>query len=145
MSRNLFYPIQKEIDDLENTFFKLVRDYEPLVYGRVEKQPSMTVDVINKDSEYIYNFTIPGVDKDNIKVTIDDNILTVKGERKFEKDLKKDDYEVVESFYGVFERSLSLPEDADVDNIEAKYENGVLKLTIPKNQEKKSAKQIEIK
>ena len=75
---------------------------------------------------------------------MNDGILTISGERKLEKKEEKENYTRIESFFGRFERSFKLPADADVDNIEAKYENGVLKIFIPKK-EKSSGKKIEIK
>ena len=96
------------------------------------------------DKGYHLEVDLPGVKKENIDVSVNEGILTISGERKIEKKEEKDNYTKIESFFGRFERSFKLPADADTDNIEAKTEDGVLKIFIPRK-EKSAGKKIEIK
>ncbi len=104
---------------------------------------SPAVDIIEREDEYEIDLYLPGVDKDHVNIKVEGNVLTVRGERKFHQEEEKENYLVVESAYGEFERVFTLPENADPDQIKARYENGVLKLFIPKREEEK-AKQIAI-
>lgn len=98
------------------------------------------------DKAYYIEVDLPGVSKEDIEITTEDNVLTISGERKLKEEAKEEDYYKVESFYGHFSRSFTLPEDVDVKNIEAKNENGVLEIVIPKKEdESKKPKKIEIK
>jgi len=85
-----------------------------------------------EDNAYVIEVDLPGVDKKDIDIDIKDNTLVISGERKMKEESKEDDYYKVESVYGTFERSFTLPEDADVDKIDAKSVDGVLEVTIPK-------------
>jgi HSP20 family protein len=96
------------------------------------------------ESSYHLSFDLPGVGKDNINLEIKDNILSVSGEKTTKNELKESDYYRLESYFGRFRRSFTLPENADGENIEAKMDNGVLEVTIPKA-EKKNIKSIYIK
>jgi len=97
------------------------------------------------DDAYYIELDLPGVKKDDIEITTEDNILTVSGERKMREELKEDDYYKVESRYGKFSRSFTLPEDVDVENIHAEMKNGVLEVIIPKRKDIHQVKKIEIK
>ncbi|MGE4294096.1 MAG: Hsp20/alpha crystallin family protein [Campylobacterales bacterium] len=92
---------------------------------------------------YFIQIDLPGVDKEAIAVDVKENVLSVSGERKYEKETKEEDYYRLESRYGRFERRFSLPENTDADAIEAGYKNGVLTIKLPKTQPK-GAKQISI-
>jgi len=100
------------------------------------------------ENAYVVEIDIPGVKKEDIKVNIDPEkgTLTVSGERKFKEEVKKEDYYKIESSYGKFMRTFSLPENVDSDNIDAKTEDGVLVITLPKvKKEEKEVKEIPIK
>ena len=97
------------------------------------------------DDAYYIELDLPGVKKDDIEITTEDNILTVSGERKMHQELKEDDYYKVESRYGKFSRSFTLPEDVDIENIHAEMKNGVLEVIIPKRKDIHQVKKIEIK
>jgi len=100
------------------------------------------------ENAYIVEIDIPGVKKEDIKVNIDPEkrTLTISGERKFKEEVKKEDYYKIESSYGKFMRTFSLPENVDTDNIDAKTEEGVLHITLPKvKQEEKEVKEIPVK
>jgi HSP20 family protein len=102
-----------------------------------------SVSVRETDATYLISLDLPGVDKDAIAVDLKDNAIAISGERKFENEVREEDYYRLESRYGRFERRFSLPDNADADAIEAAYKNGVLTLTLPKVQSK-GAKQISI-
>ncbi|WP_297576533.1 Hsp20/alpha crystallin family protein [uncultured Campylobacter sp.] len=98
-----------------------------------------------EDDKGVYiDIDLPGVKKEDISIEVHDNRLTVKGERKYKKEIKEDGYQKSESFFGKFERSFSLSNEIDEDNIVAKNNDGVLELFLPKCAAKE-AKKIEIK
>ena len=85
-----------------------------------------------EDNAYIIEVDLPGVDKKDIDIDIQDNTLVISGERKLKEEQKDDEYYKIESVYGKFERRFTLPEDADVAKIDAKSVDGVLEVKIPK-------------
>jgi HSP20 family protein len=89
-------------------------------------------DIVEKDKEYLIKLDLPEVPKDDVKVTFDDGVLTVRGERKVEKEEKGDKVHRTERFYGLFERSFVLPEDVDVKGIRAESREGVLTIHMPR-------------
>lgn len=93
------------------------------------------VDVIEDKTEYVIKAELPGVKKEDVKVHVENGILTISGERHFEKEEKGKKYHRVERSYGSFERTFSLPDTCKADKMEAKYNNGMLTLHIPKNEE----------
>lgn len=101
-------------------------------------------DVIENDSEYVVNFYLAGVKKDDISISVERDMLTIKAERREEKDLK---YNRKESFTGTFEKSFKLPDTVDKESIDASMEDGVLKLRIPKisDEQKLGVRKIDIK
>lgn len=102
------------------------------------------VDVTENDKEYLLKFEVPGIEKKDIDVEIQNGLITVSGERKYEK--KDDKKHKTESFYGCFSRSFSLPENVSEKDIKANQKNGVLSLHLKKTQEQKvSSKKIEVK
>ena len=102
----------------------------------VEWSPS--VDISETDSEYLLKAQLPAVKKEDVQVTIDNGVITIKGERKQQKEEKNEKYHRVESFYGTFERSFSLPEDVNTDSIKCESKEGILTVHIPKAALKKS-------
>jgi HSP20 family protein len=98
------------------------------------------VDVIENNDSFEIHFAVPGLSKEDFKIELNDNFLTVSGERKFSDEKKEKNYHSIETQYGSFSRSFSLPDNTDAGKINAKYNNGILELTIPKD-EKKALKQ----
>jgi len=118
-------------DDSEST---TLADFKPAVNTR-EGKDAYHVDV-----------DLPGVKKENIEVDVENNILTISGQREVKSEVREGDYYKVESSFGKFQRSFTLPEKVDLENIRAACEDGVLEVVIPKLQiEQKSIKKIEIK
>jgi len=107
------------------------------------------VPVVNtREGEYAYHveLDLPGIKKEDIEITTEDNVLTISGERKLKDEVKEEDYYKVESVYGKFSRSFTLPEKVDVENIHAESKDGVLEVIIPKLKvEETKPKKIEIK
>ncbi len=114
-----------------------------------EEGISSFVPVVNTregESAYHVELDLPGIKKEDIEITTEDNILTISGERKYKDESKEDEYYKVESVYGKFSRSFTLPEKIDVENIHAESSDGVLEVIIPKLKEEESKpKKIEIK
>ena len=102
------------------------------------------VDVIEDDKEYLIKVELPEVHKDDVKVTVENGNLTITGERKAEKEEKNRKYHRLERFYGRFERSFSVPTDADESKVNAEFKDGVLRVHLAKS-EKALPKQIEVK
>jgi len=105
---------------------------------------SPLVDIVEEDKEYIVKAELPEIRKEDLKVTVENGMLTIAGERKFEKEEKKRKYHRVERSYGSFTRSFALPSDADGSKIEAEFKDGVLQVHIAKNAQAQP-KAIEVK
>lgn len=102
------------------------------------------VDVYEKDNNIVVEAEIPGAKKEDIEVKIKDNAVVIRGEVKKEEEKKEENYYRSERFYGKFERVIPLPADVKVEEAKAEYQDGVLKLTIPKATSEKEIK-IEVK
>ncbi|HWP41955.1 MAG TPA: Hsp20/alpha crystallin family protein, partial [Blastocatellia bacterium] len=101
-------------------------------------------DVYETDKEIVIKAELPGVKKEDVKVGIEDGVLSISGERKFEEETKKENYLRVERSYGAFTRSFTLPARVDSTRISAEFKDGLLQVTLPKREEAKP-KGIEIK
>ena len=102
------------------------------------------VDIVEDDKEYLIKIELPEVQKDDVKVTVESGTLTISGERKAEKEQKGRRFHRVERYYGRFERSFSVPDDAEADDVKAEFKDGVLRVHLAKC-EKARPKQIEVK
>jgi HSP20 family protein len=94
------------------------------------------VDILENEKAYEINVAVPGLSKDDFKIDLNDNFLTISGERKFSKEKKENNLHVVETQYGNFSRSFSLPENIDASKISAKYADGILEINVPKDEKK---------
>jgi HSP20 family protein len=126
--RDPFRDLQRQIDQV---FSEFSRDIRPFA-GRQNGLLSVTVDVAETDKALEITAELPGVSEKDIDVTVSDDVLTIKAEKRSEKDEKGKDYHVVERSYGTFQRSMMLPFKADAAKIDAKFDKGVLKLTVAK-------------
>lgn len=99
-----------------------------------------SVDIYEKENELVLKAELPGIDENDIEIKIEDNTITLKGDRKFEKETKEENYHRIERSYGSFYRSFTLPQNIDQENIKAESENGILKITMPKKAELKPKK-----
>lgn len=91
------------------------------------------VDVVDHDKELVVKAEIPGIDKKDLDISVSGNVLTIKGSKKEEKKEEKENYVMSEIRSGRFARTLTLPAEVDSDKVKARYENGVLELTLPKS------------
>jgi len=136
------FSMQRDINRLFDNFFRGGPAWE-----EGELAPSAwlpAVDVAEQENEFLVKVELPGVNKDDVKITLQNNVLTVKGEKKQEKEAKGVDYHRVERSYGSFCRSFTLPSTVKADRIDASYKDGILSVTLPKAEEAKP-KQIEVK
>ena len=98
--------------------------------GELEFLPP--ADVVEREREYLVKLDLPDVRKEDVKVLFDDGVLTIKGERRIEKEAKGEKVHRTERFHGVFERSFALPDDVDTKGIRAEAREGVLVVTLPR-------------
>jgi len=138
-----FFSLQREIDRLFDDFARGFPTLTSFGNGNGGKlMPS--VDVVETDKEIEITAELPGLEEKDVQLNVADNILTIRGEKKAEREEKDKDYRLVERSYGSFERTLELPPGVDADAIKANIAKGVLKVTVPKPAPKQ-AKKIEVK
>ena len=94
------------------------------------------VDILEAEKAFEIQLAVPGLEKEDFKIDLDDNRLTISGERKFEKEKKENNFYRVETQYGKFSGSFTLPDNVDATKITASYKNGILEITVPKDQKK---------
>jgi len=102
-----------------------------------------SVDIYEQDGNLVLKAELPGIDPKDVDVRVENNVLTLSGERKLDTEVKRDGYHRVERSYGAFSRSFTLPSVVDTDKIKAEFKDGVLRLVLPKKEEAKP-KQISI-
>ena len=134
--RNLV-SIQDEMNRMFNSYF-----------GRLPEEEDQgmwypAVDISESTDEITVKAEVPGMKKEDIKISIQDNILTLKGEKIKENEEKEKNYHRIERNYGVFERSFSLPVSIQMDKVKAKYQDGILMISLPKSEEAKP-KEIDV-
>jgi HSP20 family protein len=153
--RDFFYPWDM-IDRVFNP--RIWSEFAPVVHsGRIFRDLESSfdnfsprwnprVDVVETNENYVIHAEIPGVPKENVKVEINEAVLTIRGQREdvFSKTDEKNQDIHRERFFGSFSRSFSLPEDVETKAIKASFKDGVLELTIPKKREAKDEKKVEI-
>jgi len=105
---------------------------------------SPRVDIVENENEFVIKAEIPEVKKEDVKVSVDNGVLTLKGERKQEKEEKGKKFHRVERYYGSFTRSFTLPENVDESKVKATFKDGMLSLQVPKT-EKAKPKTIDVK
>jgi HSP20 family protein len=113
-------------------------------YDQRENIWAPSVDITEDKDKLMLTAELPGVDKKDVKISIQNNVLIIEGEKKQKSEKKEDDHYRSERFYGKFCRSFTLPSELDSEKIDADYSNGVLTVTLPKS-EKIKPRQIEIK
>ena len=129
-TRNLLNT-NRDFDNLFNDFFgnHFIRRYDKPWYPNI--------DISESDKEYVVKAELPGVDKDNVKISLQENVLKLQGDKNQEKEEKNENYHRVERYYGAFERSVHLLNSVDVKKIKAKFKDGVLSINLPKTAEAK--------
>ena len=126
---NPFVSLQNEIDRLFDDF---TRGFPSLGSSMTTNVALPTMDVAETDKEIEITAELPGLEEKDVQINVADNILTIRGEKKAEKEQKDKNYRLVERSYGSFERSLELPEGINADAIKASIDKGVLKVVVPK-------------
>lgn len=122
----------REMDELFKGFGPL---FGRMPVGRLGEGPEEFMplaDIVEREKEYLIKLDLPEVSKEDVKVLFDDGVLTIRGERKVEKDEKGEKVHRTERFYGMFERSFVLPDDVDVKAIRAESKDGVLTVHMPR-------------
>ena len=150
-----FHSLRREVDrifeDFDRGFFRMPFrrsgfDVAPFFRPEISWGTVPAVDIAEKDSTFEITAELPGLEASNVEVKLANGNLTIRGEKKDEKEEKKKDYYLSERHYGVFERSFQVPGTVDADKIAASFKNGVLTVTLPKTVEaQKSTKKIEVK
>ena len=143
----------KEMEDLQSRLFSLInRNFGRVpLRGEEEGKESMVlmewaplVDISEDEKQYLIKAELPGVRREEVKVTLENGVLTLSGERKFEKEEKGRRYHRVERAYGQFTRSFTLPDDTDAGKVTAEFKDGVLRVQIAKS-ERALPKAIDVK
>jgi len=125
---------------------KMNRLFQDVFTGRTEDRElsagtwAPSVDIYETENELVMTAEVPGIDEKDIEIKIEDNTLTLRGERKFEKDTREENYHRLERSYGSFYRAFTLPGSIDPEKIHAECENGILKISMPKRLEAKPHK-----
>lgn len=137
------------LEDMENQFETAFGRLPARFNGNKEENLVATewaplVDIAEDEKEYMVKVELPEIKKDQVKVTVDDGVLSISGERKFEKEEKNKKYHRIERSYGSFLRSFSLPDGADGAKINAEFKDGVLVVRVPKTETAKT-KAVEVK
>jgi len=124
----------------QRDFDRLFRDTFSPLFGETElstRSWAPPVDIYETDNDIVLKAELSGVDPKDVEVRVEDNNLYLKGERKFEKEVKEQNYHRVERSYGSFARSFSLPGSIAADKVKAEFKDGLLTITIPKREEAK--------
>jgi len=149
-------PVQRYIDPFSSMRTEMDRVFDTFLgrgfgrfpaFARVEDSDVVVpnIDVRETETELIVEAELPGMDEKDVGVTLNNGVLTLKGEKKAEREEKKDNYHVTERTYGSFQRSFQIADTIDVDKVKAAFEKGVLKVTLPKRAEAvKAEKRIPI-
>ncbi len=125
---------------------RMNRMFEDIVTQKGEEKDIVSsswapsVDIYETEAELVLQAEVPGIDEKDIEINIEDNTLTIRGERKFEKETKEENYHRIERSYGSFFRSFTLPPYVETEKVEAEHENGILKVRMPKKSELKPRK-----
>jgi len=135
--RDPFAEMREEMDRVFDSFLGRPFFGRPPAVSQAGRRSGMSfdLDVRENDKEIVFEAELPGRDEKDLQVSVRDGVLTVKGEKKAERDEKKDTYHLVERSYGGFERSFGLPESADEEKIKADFSKGVLHIVVPKRAE----------
>jgi len=121
------------------------RRWFPSLWAEEMAVPVPAVDVYEEENEVVVKAELPGISKEDLDVNITDHTVTISGEKKKEEKIEKKDYYRLERSYGSFSRSVSLPEDVEIDKSKAKFKDGVLEVRVPRSEEaKKKKRKLEI-
>jgi HSP20 family protein len=134
-----FERMRRDMDRLWESFFQ-----RGVRRSDAESEWLPSLDMAETKNEIVVKAEVPGMDPKEIGISLSDGLITIKGEKKQEREEKEKDYHLVERSYGTFTRSIRLPKEVQSDKINASYKNGVLTVTLPKSEEAKK-KEVKIK
>jgi HSP20 family protein len=129
-------------DEMDRVFNDFLGNESLLVDNMVNLTPLVNIE--ETDNDYIITAELPGIEKKDIKITFQNNMLNISGEKKEEKEMDNRNFHRVERRYGKFSRSIAIPSSIELDKIDASYKNGILTVKVPKSEEAKP-KEIEVK
>ncbi len=124
----------RSIEGREDAFQEIVREF----FGKIDGELIPPIEVAETDADVTVKMAVPGVDKDQISISVDDHVLKVRGETKKETEEKKKNYYRQEIRYGSFARSVRLPAEVDAGKTAADLKDGMLKITLPKSKSSKA-------
>ena len=131
-------------EEMERLFEEWPLRWHPRTrHGRAVREWAPRLDMFHREDRVVVKVELPGVDREDIDISVIGDVVTIKGERKAEEEVKDEDYYCCERYRGSFYRTIQLPGDVDTEKIEANYENGVLEITLPKMPEA-TPKQISV-
>ncbi len=139
MNTNMTRWSQMQPAVLREPFYRLFDTFLSDANGEdvASRQWTPPVDIQETDEAYRLHAELPGLKKEDVKITLENNVLRLSGERKFEKDIKQESYHRIERIYGAFSRSFALPHQVASDKVEAKFDNGVLSIVVHKAEQAK--------
>ena len=144
--RSVGHPLRSIHDEIDRLFDDFGRGFFPSRMVEPFAGVTPSVDLAETDKDVVVTAELPGIDEKDVDVTYADGVLTIKGEKKAEKEDKGKNYHRVERSYGAFSRSIGLPTDIDDGKVEARFAKGVLTVTLPKKPNgQTAAKKIAIK
>lgn len=123
----------RELESMQRHLSRVLDDSN-MAPGMDENHWLPVVDISETADAIVVHAELPGIDKKDVKVDVKDGVLTISGERKYEKDVKEENVHRIERSYGSFSRSFSLPTHVDTNKVEARLEDGVLKVRLPKTE-----------
>jgi HSP20 family protein len=130
--------------NIDDEFNRMFEQFGKPVAWVEQGRYAPAMDVHETEDAYVVEADVPGLKKDDVHIEVADNVLTIKGERKDEKEDKDKNYHRVERSFGSFARSVALPAGFDGTKVSAKFDNGVLTVTLPKPEERKP-RRVEVK
>lgn len=144
--RDPFLALQSRIDSIFDDFRHgfdlgpLHGSWSEAWHGRFPR-----IDVTENDKEYLLTAELPGMDENDVELSLSDNVLTLRGEKKAESSERKSDYSRMERFYGTFQRIITLNNDIKAEDIKARFHKGVLEVRLPKSEEgRKNSRRIKV-
>ena len=135
-----FDRMRREMDRVWDSFF----ERRPRLRAEEEGEWLPALDMTETANELVMKAEMPGLEPKDIDISLSDGMLTIKGEKKQEREEKEENYHLIERSYGAFARSIQLPAEVDSEKITASYKNGVLRIVLPKSEEAKK-KEFKIK
>jgi HSP20 family protein len=132
-----FSALRAEMDSLFDSFMGGLPAFPRMFGTSGDRAFALTphMDVKETDKEIVVEAELPGIDEKDLSLALQDGVLTIRGEKKHEHDEEKENYRLMERRYGSFQRSMRLPDSVDEEKVEASFNNGVLKVSLPKRPE----------